>query len=187
MLVSWPTYVLTIESKFREPLGPCGQMKKSAAACSGNHAPGSDLRTRTNAPCRLTIQEGQRTPRLYWEVGKRVFQPEVLEVPRPCPFAGGHYQLMRNMTFAAAFADRAGLKDFGFIVAYVAAASSAKKHTTHQVAEFKNMLRPELRDRFGSVSYESISGIVRKRGDTRLAECIDVRLGDGLAARYSHD
>jgi hypothetical protein len=188
VLVRWPRYVLAVESKFREQLGHCGQVKKTDPACSGRHEPGSDLRTKTDAACRLTIREGRRTPRLYWEVGKRVFQPEILAMPRsPCPFADGNYQLMRNMTFAAAYASKHGLADFGFIVAYVGAAPSAKKHTSQQVYVFKHMLLPELRDHFGAISYERISIIAREHGEERLSDWIDCRLRDGLASRYAHE
>lgn len=100
VLVEWPQLVLTIESKFTEHLGPCGQIQLlrpggkraiKAGACSGNHEEGSDLRTETDAACRLTDAEnegrrGYRSPRRSWEVGSRLFRPEVMEPPRsPCP------------------------------------------------------------------------------------------------------
>jgi hypothetical protein len=72
-------------------------------------------------PCRLTIWDGRREPRLYWSVAKRLFEPDVLAVPRrPCPFSNGRYQLMRNITFASEFARLNGLPKFGMVVAYVA-------------------------------------------------------------------
>jgi hypothetical protein len=189
-LIRWPNFVLTVESKFREQLGRCGQVKKTedGQACSGNHEEGSDLRTKTDATCRLTIQEGKRTPRLYWEVGKSVFLPEILAVPRrPCPFADGSYQLMRNINFAAAFAAKEGLPSYGFIVAYVAAASSAKKHMGAQINRFREMLLPDVRDRFGAISYENIAVIARKHGDGALADWIERRLREGLTGSYAHE
>ena len=78
--------VLAIESKFTEHLGGCSQVKqktvttpkgkvKHPPACSGHHEIGSDLQTMSDAPCRLTVQDGERTPRRYWEVGARLFDP----------------------------------------------------------------------------------------------------------------
>ncbi|MFN2469718.1 MAG: hypothetical protein ABR583_01785 [Gaiellaceae bacterium] len=89
VLVEWPTLTLTIESKFTEHLGPCGQIAlrrgKSgttivAKKCSGDHETGSDLGTKTAAACRLTVPEnegrrGYRSPRRYWEVAGSLFRP----------------------------------------------------------------------------------------------------------------
>lgn len=76
--------VLTIESKFTErEFGSCGQVKPTQAKppdprfdhdhpkarfanCTGMHAVGSDQKPTTqakNAPCRLTVLDGKRTPR----------------------------------------------------------------------------------------------------------------------------
>jgi hypothetical protein len=85
------------------------------------------------------------------------FQLAVLAVPRrPCPFADGRYQLMRNLAFASEFARWAGLAGFGFIVAHVAGARSAH-HTEELAEEFATMLLPDARRRFGLVSYERIA------------------------------
>jgi hypothetical protein len=192
VLVRWQECVLTIESKFREGLGPCGQTKagktkdgkKLPPPCTGDHAPGSDRKTGTDAACRLTIWDGRREPRLYWQVAERLFQPDVLAVPRrPCPFANGRYQLMRNIAFASEFARLNGLPRFGVIVAHVAGSPSAA-HTDELVAEFTAMLLPEVRNRFGAVSYEKIAEIAAAHGDVHLAAWIGDRIRAGLAANY---
>jgi hypothetical protein len=135
----------------------------------------------TRAPCRLTIQDGERTPRLYWRIGAELFRPNVLALPgRPCPFKGGSYQLMRNICFASAFATRAAMRSFAFIVCYVGGAKSARR-TKVEVQEFKAMLRPELHPSFGAVSYEQIAEIAGMHGDEALATWISCRLQDGLA------
>jgi hypothetical protein len=192
VLIRWPGCVLTIESKFREVLGNCGQTKprktksrdKEPPACTGDHAEGSDRKTGTDAACRLTIWDGQREPRKYWEVAERLFEPEVLATPaRPCPFANGHYQLMRNFTFAAEFARCNTLPEFAFVVAYVAGSPSAA-HTEELAGEFEQMLLPDVRSRFGLVAYETIAEIAAAHDDPGLADWIGTRIRDGLAASY---
>jgi hypothetical protein len=193
VLVTWPRAVLTVESKFTEHLGGCSQVKpqpvqrpeglQNVVACSGNHAAGSDLRTKTEASCRLTIKEGNRSPRMYWEVGAVLFRPDVLEPPRrPCPFRGGGYQLMRNLCFAQRLAELEGRPMAGFVLAYVAGAPSA--HETEQTFnEFMAMLRAEVRPRAGAISYERVAEIATRHGETDLADWIERRLSDGLAPR----
>jgi hypothetical protein len=190
VLVRWPNCILSIESKFREELGPCGQTEsrqaksrgKEPAACTGDHAPGSDRKTRTDAACRLTIWDGKREPRRYWHVAERLFLAEALAVPRrPCPFASGTYQLMRNLTFAAEFARLNALPQFAFLVAYVAASPSAG-HTQELARQFAAMLVPEVRDRFGLVSYETIRMVAASQRETKLADWIDARIPDLVPA-----
>jgi hypothetical protein len=192
VLVSWPTFVLTVESKFREGLGPCGQTKprrtKSRGveppACTGDHATGSDQKTRTRAACRLTVWDGKREPRRYWEVAERLFRPEELAIPRrPCPFSDGRYQLMRNITFASEFARLTGRDHFAFLVAYVAASPSAA-HTEALASAFADMLLPSARTRFGLVSYEAIAEIAAEHDDRALADWIAQRITDGLSVSY---
>lgn len=117
-LVEWPGGIVTVESKFTEPsFGTCRQLRarvdvppgapekrrKLGPACSGHHGPGSDLKTRTRAPCRLATWDGDRAPRLYWNLAWDLFRPDVL-VPdgRVCPFRGPSFQLMRNLALARA-------------------------------------------------------------------------------------
>jgi hypothetical protein len=192
VLVRWPGYVVVVESKFREGLGHCSQTRArrtksrgtEPAPCTGDHAPGSDRKTGSDAACRLTVPDGRREPRLYWQVAERLFRPEVLEVPRrPCPFVDGRYQLMRNLTFASEFARRDAAFGFGFIVAYVAASPSAT-HTEKLIEQFREMLLPDAAEGFGAVSYEAISEIVEQHGDHRLAAWLRARLTAGLAATY---
>lgn len=196
VLVRWPTAVLTIESKFTEHLGPCGQIELSRrqgrrkirpGACSGNHGEGSDLRTQTTAACRLTVPEnegrrGHRSPRRYWEVGSMVFRREVVALPSsPCPFADGKYQLMRNLCFAAALAEAEGLPRFGLLLAHVGAAPSARD-SAEEYREFRDLLLPAMMSRVGAITYERIGEILRCSGETELADWLDVRLAAGLTA-----
>jgi hypothetical protein len=150
--------VLTIESKFTEPLDGCGQLKanertfivegrptrRRGAACSGNYEPGPDLTGKTAAPCRLMVPEGRREARRYWDLAPRLFEQGCIEAPqRSCPFART-YQLMRNLSFAAAWAAREGRPDFGFVLVSVGAASNAAKSEALFEA-FREMLLPSVR------------------------------------------
>ncbi|GBE23193.1 MAG TPA: hypothetical protein ENH00_13535 [Actinobacteria bacterium] len=101
-LLALPDLVIAVESKLTESYGTCSQ--PGSGHCSGRYEPGSDLKTRTDAPCRLEIQDGTRTPRRYWEVMRRLCRPDTLPVGIDCPFAGPGYQVMRTITTAAELA-----------------------------------------------------------------------------------
>ena len=196
VLIRWSTSVLAVEAKFTESLAGCSQAKgptdsgtsRSAGACSGNYEPGSDLKTKTNAPCRLTVAEHEgsrfyRSPRRYWDLSKRLFRPEALMPPkRPCPFRDSHYQLMRNLCLAAGLAERTPTSDFGFLLVLVDAAPVATE-TRDEFTEFSRMLLPEVRSRVGIVSYERIAETLFAGGEMRLAEWMKERIRNGIAAR----
>ena len=194
VLVTWADALITVESKFTEHLGGCSQTKpktvkrdgaklKLPPACRGDHAPGSDTRTRTIAACRLTIPEGDRTPRLYWEVAATLFTAETLHIPRdPCPFRDGAYQLMRNVCFAAHLSQMQRQRQFGFLLTYVESAASAVE-TRRSFNDFQVMLLPEIRPRVGAISYEAIGRVLRRHHEEELASWLDRRIPDGIAAR----
>jgi len=175
VLARWSDLILTIESKFTESgFGACSQPKNGA--CNGSFASGSDLRTRTSAPCRLMVWEGRRTPRLYWDIGATLFRPEIITAPlRPCPFASDHYQLMRNLALACAAAQRSSHVRFAFIVAFVEGAPHARELMT-TVNHFRDALRTEIRSVVGMVSYEAIAEILRRWKERKLAEFLNRRL-----------
>jgi hypothetical protein len=197
VLVEWPSLTLTIESKFTEHLSPCGQIdlrqrqgrtEIRPKKCSGNHELGSDLRTRTDAACRLTVPEnegrrGYRSERWYWKVGAGLFRQDVLAPPRsPCPFADGKYQLMRNLCFAAALAAKHSSRhDFAFVLAYVGQAKSASGSEA-DFAAFHEMLLPEAAARTGAITYEKIAAMLKENGQGELAEWVDERLRAGVVA-----
>jgi len=191
-LITWPGQaVLTVESKFTEHLGACSQPRSKqrqnkserpvkTPACNGVYGPGSDLRPPyVLAPCRLTVAEGRREARRYWELAPRLFREESIRVGQdPCPFKNGCFQLMRNLSFAAALAERAPPADAGFVLAYVAAEPSAKE-TERTFESFTSMLRDDVRKRVGAITYERIGEILREHGTdetAELAEWLDERL-----------
>lgn len=182
VLIRWKDAVLTIESKFTEAtFGTCSQVGRGKSPehvpkCSGNFEAGSDLKLKTKAPCRLMTWDRQRAPRLYWSIGAGLFHPEVLAPPqRPCPFAGEHYQLMRNLCLSAALAQQRGLPSFGFLVLYVEG-SNASGHLKSEVDAFKRLLLPEVTHHVGTVSYETLVQLLRQRGHAELAEFVMQRI-----------
>jgi hypothetical protein len=195
VLVTWDDAVLTLESKFTERLDRCSQVKRRkrrndqgatmpVPACTGNYEAGSDLITDSPEPCRLTIVDGQREPRRYWEIASSLFLPEVVCAPqRPCPFADGRHQLMRNLCYAAALADRRGVDVFGFVLVHSRAAGSSAGGVFDR---FRRMLLPDVADRVGSVTYERIAellGASASSEDIRLSEWLSERLRRGAPAR----
>ncbi len=150
-----------LEAKFltdaRHGFGGCSQCGRGY--CAGYYGVGSDLKTGTDAHCRLAIGDGKRTPRRYWEAGRQYFRAAVYTSQRSgetCPFAGPNFQLMRNFLFAA----KSGLPHFGLlvIVPRTLMASCAEQleifHTT--------ILRPEHQSRVALVTYETVISYLRE-------------------------
>lgn len=203
-LLEWPAGVVTIESKFTErTFEGCSQASPSRARpaddqldrdrpdridrnCSGNHEVGSDLKPSTKAlgaACRLTVQDGRRTPRRYWELAPNIFQDWVCMIPaRPCPFASTSYQLMRNIAFAFAWARERKRPYYGFVVTIVD--SSPKSATLRgQIADFRMMLLPEVAQRVGVISYEQIAGLLDAHNEHDLASWIRDQINRGIPGR----
>ncbi len=183
--------VICIESKFardaREGLGGCSQVsaRKGSAACRGFHGPGSDIKNRTDAWCRLETQDGRRPPTSYWSRAKDFFQPYVFHQQHDgdiCPLRDGNYQLMRNFLFAAMLAQQQGKLFFGVMVICPDCTSSLVKQ---QVADFKkSILLPAYADRVQFVAYEDYIGILRGCGSdaVNLAGFLEGRIKTVAAA-----
>lgn len=161
-----------IEAKFihdaAEGFGSCGQAKNNDGklACAGYYGSGSDLRTKTAVPCRLTVPEGRRNARKYWELGKPYFLPSVFAEQtkgQDCPFKGPHFQLMRNFLFAATAAK--SKKSFG-VLAIVPEATSARVRS--QVKSFQSkVLKPEYRGHVAVAAYEDLIQLLGRSGSER--------------------
>lgn len=200
-LATWDDGVLTIESKFTEPeFGSCGQIKplrvkpgdprydaaypdRREANCSGQHARGSDRKPTTSplgAACRLTVPDGRRAPRRYWDVAPHLFGADVTLVPRPCPFVSDSYQLMRNLAFAHQWPALGAGGWYGFLVCLVGGATYAPV-LTNAVETFRALLRPEVRERVGLITYERIADVLNANGEVDLASWVKQRIeGSGL-------
>ena len=74
------------------------------------------------------------------------------------PFART-YQLMRNLSFAAAWAERGELSDFGLLLAYVGDAPNEALFR-----RFRGMLLPSVAERVGSITYERIAKVLGASG-----------------------
>ena len=165
--------VVCIESKFvsdaAEGFGQCGQAVNGP--CAGFYGPGSDLKTGTDAWCRLEGWEGARSPRLYWSLGRSYFRPEVFAQQgrdESCPFVGPNYQLMRNFLFAAAMAERDGRKFFGVLA--ICPEPTAGKLAL-QVDRFRNeVLLPRYRDRVRFLTYERLIHHLRMTAEMEALE-----------------
>lgn len=159
--------IFCLESKFlvdaMAGFGGCSQPKDK---CAGFYGPGSDLKTKTKAWCRLEVWDGDRSPRSYWSLGKAYFRESVYAKQssgEKCPFDGPNYQLMRNFLFAAAMAQREKLPSFG-AVAIAPAKKSGK--VEKQVESFRTtILQPEFGSCVRLVTYERLIEFLRDTGE----------------------
>lgn len=175
--------VRCLESKFlRDALdgfGRCSQPKKQ---CSGFYGPGSDLKTKTRAWCRLEVWDGERSPRTYWTLGRAFFRESVFAKQadgETCPFDGPNYQLMRNFLFAAALAQRKKLPSFGVVA--IAPARTAGK-LERQIDSFRTTtLQPEFASCVRFVTYERLIELLRETGEAGavgLADFLEGRIAE---------
>lgn len=196
-LISWQSGVVSIESKFTEQeFGGCSQVRpskvspadprfdptdatKRLANCTGRHEVGSDLKPATQplqAACRLTVQDRNRRPRMYWELAPELFQPSVTALGQTCPFRGDSYQLMRNMSFAYKWSRDEKLPHFAFLVMLVDAAPAAEAMRL-VVEKFRAMLLPQRRSHLGVLSYEALADVLDgQHGEHALAHWIRGRI-----------
>ncbi len=202
-LLEWPGGVVTVESKFTEPsFGACsqvsprtdiaprdeGERRMLPAACSGRYGIGSDRKTETRAPCRLQTWDGNRAPRLYWQLAWELFEAKQLRPDgRPCPFAGPNFQLMRNLALARAKAaprsrrtdpnkaPAVAHREWGMLVAHVGAHPNAEAHR-REFGAFCELLLDDVRPRVGLIEYEQIVEVLRSYALGDLARDVERRI-----------
>jgi hypothetical protein len=203
-LVDWSAGAVCIESKFTEPsFGACGQTsvrtdRPPAApagtkillrpACDGTHGTGSDFKTKTRAPCRLSTWDGSRAPRLYWDLAWEPFRADVLTPDgRLCPFSGPSFQLMRNLALARAKAaprstrparDQAPVvnhRQWGLLVVHVRAHPNAVRHRAEFDA-FRALLLDDVKPRVALIAYEDLLPILSPQGLDPLAAHVRARI-----------
>lgn len=170
-----------LESKFlRDAVAGFGGCSQPKQQCAGFYGPGSDLKTKTNAWCRLEVWDGDRSPRSYWSLGRAYFRDSVYTKQssgETCPFDGPNYQLMRNFLFAAALAQRKGLPSFG-VVAIVPAKKSGKLE--RQIESFRTtILQPAYATYIRLVTYERLIELLRDTsevGAVALANFLSSRI-----------
>ncbi len=164
--------VIGLESKYLgDAAGGAGRCSQYPRACRGFHGPGSDLRTRTGAPCRLAVAEGRRQARRYWSVAERLLQPAALAYgrePGSCPLQRS-FQLARTLFFAAEAARRrettAGRPPGTVFFAAVAAVPAATADPIErQVAELRGKLLAAFNGRLAAVHYELLAQILSAGG-----------------------
>lgn len=178
-LLTAPRAVVAVEAKFAADaaagFGGCGQFHTNdkPRKCAGFHGPGSDLVPHTQgaaAACRLTIPDGRRAPRRYWDLGRSYFRPEVFteNMGLKCSFRDGHFQLMRNFLFAAASADLEAKEYFGVLVL---CSSRCDRKLAGQIATFRaEILQEPFRSRVALVHYERLIELLAASTTTAAQE-----------------
>lgn len=164
-VLTYPGLVVTVESKLTEPFGGCSQVKNGAG--SGRYEPGSDLKTGTAAACRLTVPDGQRTARRYFEVMNQLAGPDAITEGQPCPIAGPGYQVMRNVASAARLGEHLGT-DWRAVFAFPA----SRQHDSVKAMEsVRRLLTPANASRMLILDYDHLADQLVNIPDTRqLAE-----------------
>jgi hypothetical protein len=178
--------VFAVEAKFLSDalsgFGGCSQPKKQ---CAGFYGPGSDLKTGTNAWCRLEVWDGNRSPRNYWAMGRAFFRESVFTKQshgEECPLGGSNYQLMRNFLFAAALAQKQRIASFGMVA--VAPAKTAGR-LQRQIDTFrKDILQPQFEASVQLVFYERLIDLLQQSGDA-AASALATFLAGRIAALIS--
>jgi len=181
-----------IESKFlfdaREGFGGCSQPRTKGVdgtmSCAGYYGPGSDLKTRSTANCRLEVPDGRRGARRYWDLGRRYFLDHVFRPQSPgeiCPLSGSSFQLMRNFLFAAeAAGDR---RAFGVLAIAPGKTSAVLKE---QIAQFRSgILRPEYQHHVALASYEQLIALLHESGSSdasQLGHFLETRINTLIEA-----
>jgi hypothetical protein len=195
-LMTSSSAVLTVESKFTErEFGTCGQIKSQPVRqhdarydpknpaqrfpnCTGRHGVGSDLKPATrheHVACRLTIRDGRRQPRHYWDIAPSLFEPDVLATPQVCPFASDNYQLTRNLAFAHDWARLHHLPWYGFLITLVDGTPRAAE-LRKVVDRFRAMLLPAVQPLVGIVSYQQVADVLHEHGEDTIATWIRDRV-----------
>lgn len=163
--------VVCVESKFLRDaaagLPGCSQFPE---ACRGFYGPGSDRKCGTSAPCRLAASERGRTARVYWDVAAGLFRPERLNPaagePGSCPLHR-HFQLARNLLFAARYAELRGKRLFAALM--IAPRASAELLEAQTAAFAQDVLSPALVGRVGVAHYELLVALLASCGEARAA------------------
>lgn len=175
--------VVALEAKFKsdaeQGFGTCSTFH-SSKGCAGFYGPGSDLKTKSDAWCRLEAWDGRRSPRTYWALGRSYFRPETFRMQDEsgtCPFRDNNYQLMRNFLFAASYAHRRKIPLYGVITIAPPATSS---DLADQVDAFQSrVLQPQFADLIQHTTYGKYLNALRSFGDpscAELAEFLDTRI-----------
>lgn len=171
--------VVCVESKYivdaAEGFGRCGQFANGV--CRGYYGKGSDTKG-TDASCRLSISDGRRDARRYWELGHGHFQEAVFEEQsesQTCPYRDT-YQLMRNYLLASELSRTEGKQFFGVIGIVPSARQSAIATGVQMFQE--EVLLPENAWRVAAVPYEGYIGVLANGSDEarELAKFLMARL-----------
>jgi len=174
-MMSFDGHVVAVESKLTEGFGSCSQVLRGA--CTGVYEPGSDLKTRSGAPCRLQVADGRRTPRKYWEVMEQLCIPDTFAAGEPCIYSGAAYQVMRNIALSAEMGRRTG-RQWHVLFAFP---SSAKHASAEAVEAVVGTLTAENQERVAIVDYDRVASEFQQSDTSSVAD-----LGAFMSDRLQH-
>jgi len=138
------TSIILFECKFTEHFGDCrqpyplkGGEHDGEIQCSGNYEPQTNPVNGKHSFCALTEKRIR-----YWDYVPKVFEIDPDMEHRPCPFRDEWYQLMRNLTLAAALREKCN-KSTAVVVVHAGHRKSpmAKWLQPPNWAEFENSLK----------------------------------------------
>jgi hypothetical protein len=145
------------ECKFTEPEGgSCSQPRpiargphKGLCQCNGRYEYQENPASRVSSRCALTAK-GVR----YWDLIPGVLNVDAELDHRPCPFAGGRYQWMRNLVASSALAKQRGVLA-AFVIVYAEGPFPMAEHIDgRDWAQFMGMVRGIVPLR--AVSYQDL-------------------------------
>lgn len=149
------------ECKFTEPDGGgCSQLNpiadgphRGVQQCNGNFTDQINPVTGLRSRCALT-GKGIR----YWELVPDVLSIDVTREHRPCPFAGGWYQWMRNLVAARAMGCDRGLRS-AFVVTFTDGPYPMARKVTSDDWVQLNALADGRAVPFRTISYQRLQAI----------------------------
>jgi len=167
--------IILFECKFTEKPGGCSQPEplkkgphKGQIQCNGNYEPQTNPLNGKQSFCALT-GKGIR----YWDYVPKVFEIDPDMEHRPCPFRGEWYQLMRNLTLAAALREKCN-KSTAVVVVYADHPNSPMAKWLQQPdwANFNSCLKP-CAFPFQPWSYKEFIGRIQ-RSDPQNTKWVDL-------------
>jgi hypothetical protein len=168
--------LIFFECKFTETDGgQCSQTTR-LKQCNGNYERQINPRNQREARCVLSAK-GIR----YWEHIPEVFHLEADQDYRPCPFAGGWYQWMRNLVQCREVARQSGRKA-GFVLVYAEAPgiAMAEKLKSTEWMKFTQSLRGTVP--FQWLSYQQVVELGRGEEWQALREWVERKI-EGVGKR----
>ena len=169
-LLRFPRLTVVVESKLTETFGSCSQPPWQ---CSGTYGRGSDLKTHTDAPCRLAVPDGRRAARTYWNVMRRLSDDDAYIQGQPCPLCRTNLSSYARDCIGEV---EAGQDDWRAIFAY-----PSDRLTRSHIESVVANLRPEYRAKVLHLDYLTLANKLSDSTDP-----ISKGLGQHMLLRLRH-